>query len=694
MSKFKKEDLKKQKIMKAKILFTTVVLSICFINLIAQNIKRPETYNYQRGLEAMQEQKQQEALDYFNKDLKENPKNGYAFSWIAMLRKDDGDLGRALTAAELAIKYLPKKDVEYIIFAYSTRASVYLHLGDTVKALSDYTSAIKVKPDEENLYENRAQIYFEQGKYDLADADYRKMIDLKPGDVMGYMGLGRNAMNQHQVDEAIKQFDYVVKLASDYSSGYSFRAEALLEQKKWAEATDDIVSALSIEWDGKAVYLANTLEEPAFTMMISKLKVQSAKSPNEVSWPYLAGLMFERKGDYSKAIDNYKEANKRNASPQVIRRISQCYYEKGLYEEALAQIDLALNMDSTSLNNLAHRANIFYEMGNVKKAIEEWDHVLASEPEYAYGYYRRGWFKELAGDIDGAIEDLSMCTVLDPNYSYAWGTRGDIYNKVGKKELAEADFNKVIELEDTLDKYEYLHYAYQGLGQNEKAIAVMNEIIAKDSIRAGSYYDAACLYSRMKDKANSIKYLEKALKLGYNRFSHMERDYDLDYIRNMEEYKALIEKYREETLGKPTAVGAFLVESAKDETVTEIPFVRENGVYKVKCEINDLPLHFIFDTGASDVSLSMVEATFMMKNGYLTANDVIGNQRYLDANGNVSVGTTVNLRNVYFAGFELTNVRASVVRNQNAPLLLGQSVLGRLGKIEIDNGKGVIKITH
>ena len=29
-----------------------------------------------------------------------------------------------------------------------------------------------------------------------------------------------------------------------------------------------------------------------------------------------------------------------------------------------------------------------------------------------------------------------------------------------------------------------------------------------------------------------------------------------------------------------------------------------------------------------------------------------------------------------------------------APLLLGQSVLGRLGKIEIDNSKNVLIITH
>ena len=73
---------------------------------------------------------------------------------------------------------------------------------------------------------------------------------------------------------------------------------------------------------------------------------------------------------------------------------------------------------------------------------------------------------------------------------------------------------------------------------------------------------------------------------------------------------------------------------------------------------------------------------------------MVGNQRYMDANGEVSVGTVINLKDVNFGGLNLTNVRASVVRNQKAPLLLGQSVLSRLGKIEIDNSKNILKITH
>jgi clan AA aspartic protease (TIGR02281 family) len=113
---------------------------------------------------------------------------------------------------------------------------------------------------------------------------------------------------------------------------------------------------------------------------------------------------------------------------------------------------------------------------------------------------------------------------------------------------------------------------------------------------------------------------------------------------------------------------------------------------KVKCEINDLPLHFIFDTGASDVTMSSVEATFMLKNGYLCESDLSGKQYYRTADGSIAEGVKVSLRNVKFAGLTLSNVKAGIVTNQSAPLLLGQSVLERLGRIEIDNDNMLIRI--
>lgn len=115
-----------------------------------------------------------------------------------------------------------------------------------------------------------------------------------------------------------------------------------------------------------------------------------------------------------------------------------------------------------------------------------------------------------------------------------------------------------------------------------------------------------------------------------------------------------------------------------------IQMEKVGGVYKVPCKINGLGLKFIFDTGASDVSISLSEAVFMVKNGYLNESDFRGTETYRIANGDIAEGTKVNLRKVEFGKQTLYNVEASIVHSMDAPLLLGQSVLQRLGKFSVD----------
>ena len=672
-----------------------IIVLVFFLsaNVYSQNsVKRPDTYNYNRGLEELRNENYSEALNFFNKEIEADKQNGYAYSWIAMIRHTQEEYGRALTAVNMALKYIPKRDVDFLSATYNVRAGIYLALEDTINALNDYASSIKTNPSEENTYEKRAQIYYEQDKYDLADADYRQIIKLNPGGVMGFMGIGRNRNAQKRWQEAIEQFNHVANLYSDYSSVYSFRAESYIGQEKWPEATDDIIKALALDGDNKAFSLMQELKGSAFELLKTKMKIQSTKNPNNAYWPYCIGVMHEHNEEYEKAIPFYMEAQRIDADDFTLRRISQCYYQLGDYHNALTNIQQAIDLDSTKVQYIPFKADILYEMGNSKAAIAEWDKHQVLYPEYGFGYYRRGWFKSLSGDDEGAIEDYNMCIALEPDASYAFASRGDAYSRLGKSEAAKADFLKVIEIEDTPEKYEFIHYAYQGLGDNEKAIEAIDTIIARNEDKKGNYYDAACMYSRMKSKEKALEYLEKSLESGYNRFAHIGIDHDMDFIRETTEFKSLMKKYEDIHNSKITKSTSS--QTSNELITTEIPFTKENGICNVKCKINDLPLYFVFDTGASTVSLSMVEATFMMKNGYLNKKDVIGSQYFMDANGNINEGTVINIRKVDFGGLELENIRASVVRNQNAPLLLGQTVLNRLGRIEIDNESKVLKITY
>jgi clan AA aspartic protease (TIGR02281 family) len=111
---------------------------------------------------------------------------------------------------------------------------------------------------------------------------------------------------------------------------------------------------------------------------------------------------------------------------------------------------------------------------------------------------------------------------------------------------------------------------------------------------------------------------------------------------------------------------------------------KENGVYKIPCKVNGLSLRFIFDTGASDVSISLTEALFMLKNGYMTEADIKGTVYYSIANGEIAEGTKINLRKIEVGKQVLYNVEASIVHTSQAPLLFGQSAMERFGTFTMD----------
>lgn len=120
------------------------------------------------------------------------------------------------------------------------------------------------------------------------------------------------------------------------------------------------------------------------------------------------------------------------------------------------------------------------------------------------------------------------------------------------------------------------------------------------------------------------------------------------------------------------------------KTKSVVKMERLNGVYYVECKINGSEMQFIFDTGASDITMSLTEARFLHKQGKLSDEDFKGRQQYQIADGSISEGTIVNLKTVTIGNRTLNNVQASIVQNMEAPLLLGQSALSEFGKISID----------
>ena len=194
------------------------------------------------------------------------------------------------------------------------------------------------------------------------------------------------------------------------------------------------------------------------------------------------------------------------------------------------------------------RAQCYADLGKHQQAISDYSAIIENDVDAApSAYYGRGIIKEVLKDFDGALEDYNKGLLLDKNNRGLHMMRGRLYLLQKKDTIrANTDFNKILEI-DTIPENSCRQYALMYMGKFDDAIEWNNKIL-ETAPNADNYYDAACLYARMNKKKEAIKYFKESLELGYRNFVHIKEDTDLDAIRDMQEFKDLIVKYRKEKI--------------------------------------------------------------------------------------------------------------------------------------------------
>lgn len=117
----------------------------------------------------------------------------------------------------------------------------------------------------------------------------------------------------------------------------------------------------------------------------------------------------------------------------------------------------------------------------------------------------------------------------------------------------------------------------------------------------------------------------------------------------------------------------------------KVPLVMESGILKVPVTINGvITLNFVLDSGAADVSIPSDVVSTLVRSGSITAEDFLGKQVYVLADGSRVPSQTFRIRSLKVGARALENVTASIA-NAKGDLLLGQSFLSRFKGWSIDN---------
>jgi clan AA aspartic protease (TIGR02281 family) len=679
--------------MKKTLLIITAFFTMSFCNA--------QSYNFDQGVKAYNEGELEKALDYFGREINDNPKAALALYYRAIIYNYQDQNSFALRDINNSIKYFPPKDKTLLAGAHRLRGDIYYKIENYEKTYEDYAIALKLSPTDPEIYIDRAQIYFDLKQYSKAEADYRQALKIDESLVVPYAGLGRNYINQKNYDEAEKVLNQLIKLAPDYSDGYKFKARAYFEQKKYDEAIEEIFYCFLLDEKDKGVRsLFLKYSEKNYSLAFSKVNAQISSNPEKELWFFVRAQLFEGKYNYKAAISDYTklmELTDIAYKSNLLSYRAKCFSNAGMYEESIIDYSEAISIDSTDAYYYGYRGDAKRLMGNYNGAKEDFTKAIGVEPRESWFYYRRGWIEEeFLKNNEAGLNDYNEAISINKEYAYTYLHRGRLYEvKLNNPIKAKEDYTKILALDTiVLEGSNCRQYALFHLGRADEAIVWLNKIIEQYPTE-GNYYDATCLYSLMNKPKEALAKMKLAFENGYRDFNHLADDDDLDNIRNLPEFKTLVAEWKnvfDESLKKDLVVKK---EEPKVETQTvSIPMkVSGGGTYEVPCKINELKLNLIFDTGASDITISKTEAQFMLKNDYLSKNDITGTSSYMIANGDIEIGTTIVFRKVDFGGLILKNVKATVIENKNAPLLFGQSALSKYGKITIDNEKKIITIT-
>lgn len=679
-----------------------VLLTACTMALpgFSQSREDNRPYNLQKAYEILQKDHDEEqALKLLSDQIKSTPDNVECWLLMCRIYRNQKEYGCAMSSVNEAIRVnKPKKSGFVNSTLYWWKSSVYDDMGNNEQEIEWLKKALDAarkdnKENVQNISFDLGQAYYETKKYDESDAVYRQMVKEDETDQAAMTGLARNMIQREDYAGAVRMLDASQKYGDDYSETYRFRSEAYDKMGETDKAIDDALLWFEKDEDAYDSAIIKLMMKHR-TYAIAKAKTNMKTSDSKDAWRVLLLSIYEEAGEYENAIKEYDSLEEDYGKDEYIyAHRADCYDKLGLTDMALSEIEKAIELEA-DYSNICSKGGILRTAGRYAEAIEVFDQAIEVDPLYAFAYYSKGWCHELSGDDDKAMECYDLGIDLDKEYAYIYLMRGQIHLKRGDKIKADEDFNTVLQLDTVVTDGSCRQYALHFLGRDDEADEWMQKLIDDEPYDMGHYYDKACLYSRMGRTDEAVKALETALEMGYCAFPHIENDDDMDAIRGRDDFRALIVKYKEKLAARIQKMGIDMT-AVKEEQITEVPITRKaGGTFNVDCSVNGLALNMIFDTGASDVSISKVEADFMLKNNYLSMSDIKGKQYYQTADGGISEGTVITLKEVRIGDAVLHNVDASVVKSQKAPLLLGESVLQKFGTFTVDNINSKLIIKH
>jgi tetratricopeptide (TPR) repeat protein len=218
---------------------------------------------------------------------------------------------------------------------------------------------------------------------------------------------------------------------------------------------------------------------------------------------------------YEQAMADFDQAIALNSEDAwaIIRR-GEVYQEQGDQARALAEFNMAIALNPQDAWAIATRGRTYQLMGEYEQALAHFDQAVALDPKDTWAIIRRGEVYQEQGDHARALAEFNMAIALDPHDAWAIYRRGETYRQQGEYAQALADFDQTVALEPKntsiiVNRGE----TYRLQGDYERALADFDRTIGLDPKHAWAIASRGETYLLMGQYERALADFDHAIAL-------------------------------------------------------------------------------------------------------------------------------------------------------------------------------------
>jgi len=186
------------------------------------------------------------------------------------------------------------------------------------------------------------------------------------------------------------------------------------------------------------------------------------------------------KQEYKEALRYYTEALKIDSCyTDALNNAGIVQYENGNYSDAVLNYDAAISCDPGFWDAYLNRANAYYELNELYRALDDLEYLQKKIPDSASVYFGLGLVQAKRRDYDKAITAFDQALVLDSGNAEILVNRGTVYYYQNKYEEALQNLNTAIAIDPKeANAYNALALLKSELGSNQEAMELIEKALS------------------------------------------------------------------------------------------------------------------------------------------------------------------------------------------------------------------------